>query len=178
MIVTERYPWVGGAPWELRLLILVVALATSAGMSVVVTRPERYQQFWQRWYGLMRMGDPTMTAVKCVRLAIPSTLLSWAIITFCLFGFVSGVTEKGAARPAPIPAADWLDAALLPVALALLGAIVLLSVLLLVVGRTGQPKVLVLRPCRDMTERESAAWLSPAGDRPHNPSRRRRGPDV
>ena len=154
------------------LLILVVMLAASVGMSVAVIRPEPYQRFWQRWYRQMRIRDPAMTAVKCVRLAIPSMLLMWALFTVCVLAVFSGATETKPAGPARAPGGGAVGTDLVVVGLAVLGAIVLLGVLLLVVGRTGRPKVFVLRPCRDMTEHEVEAWLTPAEDRPLKPSRR------
>lgn len=124
----------------------------------VLVRAEKHRGFISRW-AAMTNQLVSYPPLQFVRTVIPVTLLMATVGLDALVGPLMNSLEPLPAVRAGTGGVSLADFAF-PVTLILLGMIVVLASVTLVISRTGRPKFLVLRPCRDASRAEVERWLS------------------
>ena len=151
------------------LIALCVALSAGFGLLVfVAARAERHSRFIARWVHFLA-GHRQLPRFRAARRLLPSLL---SIVELFVGGAVI-VLLGGPYRDAPVPPPTPLVALIV---LWLAGSAAL-AVSTIVVGRTGRPAWLVMKPIRGMTPDEIEDWIDVHADWDQVRRAQRRGRD-
>jgi len=124
----------------------------------VLVHAEKHRGFISRWAAISNQLV-SYPPLEFVRTVIPVAFLMATLGLGVLVGPLMNSLEPSPAGRVGTAGVSLADFAL-PVNLLLLGMVVLWALVILVVSRTGRPKILVLRPCRGASRTEVETWLS------------------
>ncbi|GAA3810576.1 hypothetical protein [Cellulomonas soli] len=112
--------------------------------------PERHRAAWARFYRILVLSSP-MSPTRFARMAVTLNFMMGPMTVIALAGVVVADPAAPVGATGPV----------LLVGLVAFVFVAALGVLLLIVAASGRPRLLVLRPLRDLSEDEIDRWLTP-----------------